>query len=86
MDNSDINNNLDKLLEDINAMKPSSRQELINTREKNNATKQKLQENLNKLQETLDFLSLCVKYQRFDLEATRRENDYLRKLLEEKNN
>ena len=31
-----------------------------------------------------DYLRICIKYQLFDLEATRRENKYLRKLLEEK--
>jgi len=33
----------------------------------------------------LDYLRVCIKYQTFDLEATRRENQYLRKLLEESN-
>ena len=36
------------------------------------------------LQESLDYLRICVKYQLFDLEATRRENKYLRQLLEER--
>ena len=30
-----------------------------------------------------DFLRLSIKYLLFDLEATRRENAYLRKMLEE---
>jgi len=34
-------------------------------------------------QESLDYLRVCIKYQLFDLEATRRENAYLRKLLED---
>jgi hypothetical protein len=34
------------------------------------------------LQESLDYLRLSVKYLVFDLEATRRENSYLRKLLQ----
>jgi len=33
----------------------------------------------------LDYLRVCIKYQSFDLEATRRENTYLRKLLEDSN-
>ncbi len=44
----------------------------------------KLKKSVDKLQESLDYLRICVKYQLFDLEATRRENKYLRKLLEEK--
>ena len=35
------------------------------------------------LQESLDYLRLSIKYLVFDLEATRRENGYLRKMLEE---
>ena len=43
-----------------------------------------LQQSVTGLQESLDYLRICIKYQLFDLEATRRENNYLRKLLEEK--
>lgn len=34
------------------------------------------------LQKSIDFLRLSIKYILFDLEATRRENQYLRKMLE----
>ncbi len=44
----------------------------------------RLQKSIDTLQETLDYLRICIKYQLFDLEATRRENKYLRNLLEEK--
>ncbi len=44
-----------------------------------------LEKSINRLQESLDYLRVCIKYQLFDLEATRRENIYLRKMLEEKN-
>ncbi len=33
--------------------------------------------------EALDYLRICIKYQLLDLEATRRENAYLRRLLRE---
>lgn len=36
------------------------------------------------LQDCLDYLRVYIKYQLFDLEATRRENKYLRAMLEEK--
>ena len=39
---------------------------------------------IDSLQESLDYLRICVKYQLFDLEATRRENKFLRRLLEER--
>jgi len=44
-----------------------------------------LQKSISTLQELVDYLRVCIKYQAFDLEATRRENHYLRKLLEENN-
>jgi len=40
---------------------------------------------VNDLQDSLDFLRLSVKYLIFDLEATRRENAYLRKMVEQSN-
>ncbi len=44
-----------------------------------------LRQTIEKLQETLDFLRLGVKYLVFDVEATKRENAYLRKMLDEAN-
>ena len=47
--------------------------------------KEELQTSLGELQESLDYLRLSVKYLVFDLEATRRENAYLRRLVEQAN-
>lgn len=44
-----------------------------------------LQHSVEELQESLDYLRLSVKYLVFDLEATRRENAYLRRLVEQAN-
>ena len=46
---------------------------------------QDLQVSVEELQESLDYLRLSVKYLVFDLEATRRENAYLRRLVEQAN-
>ncbi len=43
----------------------------------------KLKQTVSSLQESLDYLRLSIKYLLFDLEATRRENGYLRKMLED---
>jgi ubiquinone biosynthesis protein UbiJ len=43
----------------------------------------KLRKNLADLLDALDHLRLCMKYQAFDLEATRRENAELKRRLEE---
>ena len=48
-----------------------------------NAQDEEVNRAVNELQESIDFLRLSVKYLMFDLEATRRENGYLRRLLEQ---
>lgn len=45
---------------------------------------QQLKKSIEALEESLDYLRVVTKYLLFDLEATRRENAYLRKQLEEK--
>jgi len=47
-------------------------------------SQRQLQKSVDSLRESLDYLRVCIKYQLFDLEATRRENKYLREMLEEK--
>jgi hypothetical protein len=46
----------------------------------------RIEKSINNLQESLDYLRICIKYQLFDLEATRRENEYLKKILGENGN
>ncbi len=46
---------------------------------------EKVKKTIDELQESLDYLRLSIKYLVFDLEATRRENTYLRKLIETQN-
>lgn len=46
---------------------------------------EKVKKTIDELQESLDYLRLSIKYLVFDLEATRRENQYLRKLIETQN-
>ena len=43
----------------------------------------RIQASVGELQESLDYLRLSVKYLVFDLEATRRENRYLRRMLDQ---
>ena len=67
------------------AVKPASLEKnsefaVLADRVKNNH--RQLKESLDRLQNSLDNLRLVTKYRVFDLEATRRENSRLRKLLE----
>ncbi|MCH2160898.1 MAG: hypothetical protein MK085_03385 [Phycisphaerales bacterium] len=43
----------------------------------------RIKASVSELQESLDYLRLSVKYLVFDLEATRRENRYLRRMIEQ---
>jgi hypothetical protein len=47
--------------------------------------RERINRSVQELQESLDYLRLSVKYLIFDLEATRRENAYLRKMIEQSN-
>lgn len=47
---------------------------------------EKMKKTIADLQDSLDYLRLSIKYLVFDLEATRRENQYLRKLLDAQTN
>lgn len=47
--------------------------------------RERISKSVGELQESLDYLRLSVKYLIFDLEATRRENAYLRKMIEQSN-
>lgn len=49
------------------------------------ARRERVQSSMSDLQEALDYLRLSVKYLVFDLEATRRENAYLRRIIEQSN-
>jgi hypothetical protein len=49
------------------------------------ARRDRVQHSMHELQEALDYLRLSVKYLVFDLEATRRENNYLRRIIEQAN-
>lgn len=45
---------------------------------------EKLTKSVESMQDSLDFLRISVKYLLFDLEATRRENAYLRRLTDDR--
>lgn len=71
---------LNALVSELEGTDKEKLQKLV--KESRNSRK-KFEKSILSLQESLDYLRVCIKYQVFDLEATRRENAYLRKLLEE---
>lgn len=82
MDENNLADQLNKLVEEFEEVGVSfQNRKLAKLAKQTQANHKKLKKNINSLQESLNYLRVCIKYQIFDLEATRRENRYLRKLL-----
>ena len=74
---------LSELIAEIGTLPASDRGKLEMLAEQTRERHQQLKETVNSLQESIDFVRLSIKYMLFDLEATRRENEQLRKMLDE---
>jgi nitric oxide reductase activation protein len=86
MDEATFQKKLSELVAQIECLPEGERERL---RELANDTKQRHEEikrSVRSLQDSIDFLRMGIKYMLFDLEATRRENSQLRKLLERDQN
>lgn len=85
MDETSLEDKLNELVKEFGEAVDPQHKKLANLAKEAQANRKKLEKSINTLQESLDYLRVCIKYQLFDLEATRRENTYLRKLLESDN-
>ncbi len=74
---------LAELVAEIGTLPKSDRERLTLLAEQTKERHKQLKETVGQLQDSIDFLRLSIKYMLFDLEATRRENTQLRKMLEE---
>jgi len=83
MDEGVFQRKLSELVAEIGTLPEDEREKLMNLAEETKQRHQELKKTVNNLHESIDFLRLSIKYLLFDLEATRRENTYLRKMLEE---
>jgi hypothetical protein len=86
MDEASLEGALNDLVKQFGESSDPNQRRLADLAKQAEVNRKELQKSINTLQELLDYLRVCIKYQAFDLEATRRENEYLRKLLEENNN
>ena len=75
---------LHELVSEIGAMPNSQQKKLLLLAKKTQETHKQIKKSVHNLQESLDYLRVSIKYILFDLEATRRENTYLKKLLEDR--
>ncbi|MHC4947850.1 MAG: hypothetical protein ACYTG1_06265 [Planctomycetota bacterium] len=85
MDEQTFQSKFDELLSLIRQLPEGQRGRLEELAEETKQRRERIQSSVTQLQESLDYLRLSVKYLVFDLEATRRENAYLRRLLDQAN-
>lgn len=83
MDEVTFHQKLSELVSEIGTLPSSERGKLEALAEETKERHKKLRQTVSSLQSSIDYLRLSIKYLLFDLEATRRENSYLRKMLEE---
>ncbi len=85
MNEQEFQDKLTDLMQQLETLPQPAREQLQQLAADTRDRHQRMKKTVNELQESLDYLRLSIKYLVFDLEATRRENQYLRKLLEQKN-
>ena len=79
MSDKDFQLKLNELIAEIGTLSPQERKAAKALTEQ---IHQQKWDDTSAIQKSIDFLRRCIKYTLFDLEATRRENQCLRKLLE----
>ena len=82
MDEQHFQTKLAELMGEISTLPKAERDKLNALATQTQQRHEKLRQTVSNLQESLDHLRLLIKYVVFDLEATRRENQYLRRMLE----
>lgn len=85
MDEQTFQAKFNELLTKIQQLPEDQRTRMNDLAAKSRERRERIQSCVAELQESLDYLRLSVKYLVFDLEATRRENAYLRRLIEQSN-
>src|ERR1051325_9135942 len=83
MNEQEFQSKLAELMGEITTLPAAERKKLEALADETRQRHARLRQTVSNLQESLDYLRLSIKYLVFDLEATRRENGYLRKMLEE---
>lgn len=84
IDETKLEVKLNELVKEVGGVADPQNMKLVMLAKHARNNHKKLEKSVNSLQESLDYLRVCIKYQLFDLEATRRENKYLRNMLEER--
>ncbi len=85
MDEQTFETKFDEILEKIDLLPEGQRHKLRTLADETRKRRTRIRASISALQESLDYLRLTVKYLVFDLEATRRENAHLRRIVEQGN-
>lgn len=83
MNEAEFQKRLAELVAEIDTLPQEERDRLQKLADETRDRHEQIKKSVDTLQESIDFLRLGIKYMLFDLEATRRENNYLRKMLEQ---
>lgn len=83
MNEAEFQKRLSELVAEIDTLPEGERERLRKLAAETKDRHEQIKKSVSSLQESIDFLRLGIKYMLFDLEATRRENGYLRKMLEQ---
>lgn len=82
MDEATFQKKLAELIAQIETLPEAERERLRELAAETQQRHEQIKRSVRSLQESIDFLRLGLKYLLFDLEATRRENMQLRRMLE----
>lgn len=82
MENEELNERLRELIREIANLPPDERKQLELLARATQKQHKDIKESVDKVTKSLGDLRICLKYLMFDLEATRRERDSLREILE----
>ena len=85
MDEAVFESKLNELVKEMSSMPGPEHQKLLLLARQTNTRHKQLRKSVDNLQESLDYLRISLKYLIFDLEATRRENAQLKKMLKDDN-
>jgi hypothetical protein len=83
MDEEQFQRKLTELMQEIGTLPSQDKDKLEALADETIRRHKEIKDGCNAIQESISYLRLCIKYLLFDLEATRRENQYLRTMLEQ---
>lgn len=86
MDEATFQRKLAELVAQIENLPEDERERLRELAAETKQRHEDIKRSVRSLQDSIDFLRMGIKYMLFDLEATRRENHQLRKMLERDQN